>query len=460
MASFIDDMFHSYQANGTIFGAQDYSGSSNDDDDDDPDARRRLQEADRWREEKEERIQESKNKSAKQIAELEAKSRRKLQEQQDKSAMQRLEAEISSRLQITDKEIAGQMARLEKELSVRREDIANQLTMSRERLGFDREKLAADVQVERDRLQLAREEMERIGIPKMEADRWYQEQQVILAQEAQKIDRERIGVERGRLGLEAFSKAVELASSPASRYQFGDFAAGLAGSAEARNWFAALEDAVNQSGFGVAADAGVQPMTPQQALSSMMGFLTGQPASPVDQAAAAVAATQAPPPGAAQTADRPEPMVVGAAPVSGAASLPVDIQADRTAAAGTGFGTDIAGAPAGTAGVGAGATTPIAADGSGPDPLAGMLQQMAATNPALQSYLDRQNQELAQIGQIADAGASALAPGSLERLGENGLAEFVSGLKKLRRDSDAWLRNYQISRPSQGGGPEASWTGQ
>jgi hypothetical protein len=422
--SLIDDLYHNYNYNGTIFGATDYSDSSSSSSSsrDEDEGNRRAQEADKWREEKEERIQESRNKSAREIAELEAKSRKKLQQQQDSAAMERLQAEIGSRLQISNNEITAQMARLEKELAVRREDIANTLTISRERLGFDREKLAADVQVERDRLGLAREEMERIGIPKMEADRWYQEQQVILAQEAQKIDRERIGVERGRLGLDAFTKAVELASSPASRYQFGDFAAGLANSAEARNWFGALEDAVNQSGFGVASDAGVQPMTPQQALASMMGFLTGQPATPVDQAAAAVQAA------GQQAAD---------------------------------FGGDFAGQVQGPVdGAAPAGGSPMTVGANSTDPLTGMLQQMATTNPALQEYLDRQNQELGQIAKIADAGASALAPGSLERLGETGLAEFVSGLKKLRRDDTQWLRNYQMTRPSQGAGPEASWTGQ
>lgn len=380
------------------------------------------------------KAKEKELKQQKDIANLEEKNRLAVQNAGDKAALERLQSELSSRLQIVDKEQAGAMARLEKELGVRREDMANQLTMSRERLGFDREKLAADVQSEREKLAFAREEMEKIGIPKMLADKWYQEQQVILAQEAQKIDRERIGVERGRLGLEAFTKAVELASSPASRFQFGDFATGLARNAQARDWTAALTDAVNQSGFGVAADAGVQAMAPQDALAAMLGFLGNQPgtSTPTQPGTSAAAATTVSVPGApapvrtdfaSDVKGTPVPAVPGAVGVMGA---PVGSPADPALGGGGDYG------------------------GYG---------DISGLSPALQAYLNQNNAELGQIAKIADAGASALAPGVLEGLGETGLAEFVSGLKKLRRDDTAWLSNYAKTRPYQGTGPEASWAG-
>ncbi len=436
--SFLDDLYHQHEANGTIFGAEDYSDrssnnrSSSNDDNDDEDTRskgkKKTQESEKYRFDQAERISKGTNKSREKIAQLDRDSQRKLQEQQDRAALERSQAEIAARLQISNNEITAQMARLEKELGVRREDLANQLTMSRERLGFDREQLAANVQIERDKLAHAKDEMERIGIPKMLADKWYQEQQVQLAQSAQQIDRERLKVERGKLGLDAFTKAVELASNPATRFQFGDFATGLAANAQARDWTAALTDAVNQSGFGQAVDAGVQPMTPQSALAAMLGFLGAgaQPgAQEGAQAAAGVPGVGAP---AGVGTDNYQRPVLG---------TDMDTPGDEQA-----------GAPGRTAAV----------QGAPDAMMSKYYGDLSKYSPEMQAYLRANEAQLGQIEKVADAGASSLAPGALESLGETGLAEFVSGLKKLRRDPELYMKNYQKSRPAQGQGPEASWS--
>lgn len=360
-----------------------------------------------------------------------------LQEMENKAASDRLAKELETRLKITKKENAAAMARLEMELGVRREDMANQLTMSRERLGFDREKLAADVQIERDKLAMAREEMEKIGIPKMEAERWYNEQQVILAQEAQKIDRERVGVERGRLGLDALSKGVELASSPATRFQFLDFANGLANSAEARDWLGALTDATNLTGFGLAADRNVQTMTPAEALNAMVATLTGQTAA---QSAQGTGAT----PGTGAAIYDPYYKVAPNGTVTGPGG-----SFGYNDAWSWGEANRLANAKSATG-------TPMVLTASGTN-AAGNAVQDGGPATALSQYTTQLNNELGQIEKVADAGASSLAPGTLESLGKDGLAEFVSGLNKLRMDSNAWLRNYELSRPAQGTGPEAAW---
>jgi hypothetical protein len=70
----------------------------------------------------------------------------------------------------------------------------------------------------------------------------------------------------------------------------------------------------------------------------------------------------------------------------------------------------------------------------------------AQINPALQAMLNQQQQELGQIGQVAKAGGSALAPGTLERMQANDpdtLAKFQSGLGKLRFSVPDWMRTYQ-----------------
>jgi hypothetical protein len=307
------------------------------------------------------KIASSNNAASRANARLQAQTQTRIQAMSDESSMARLQAELASRLGIQNTQDAAAMARLEKDLGVRQADIDARLSIARDELGFKREELAANVQVERDKLAQAKDEMEKIGIPKMLADKWYQEQQVRLADSAQKIEEEKVGVQRGQLGLDAFSKAVDLASSPAKYFQFGDFAQGLAANPQATDWLKALGSETAQSGFGPSTDVAASlpgvGISPQQAMGTMLSLLGANRTTAADQAA---------------------------------------------------------GAP-------------------------------AQINPALQAMLNQQQQELGQIGQVARAGGSALAPGTLERMQANDpdtLAKFQSGLGKLRFSVPDWMRSY------------------
>lgn len=373
--------------------------------------------------------QKSNSKAAKEankLAKKELDLRNEISRREVEAANQRSAQEIAARLQISNNEQAAAMARLEKELQVRREDMEQQLLISRERLGFDREQLAANIKIENDKLLVAREEMEKIGIPKMLADKWYQEQQVALAQSAQQIDREKIGVERGRLGFDVMSKAIELASSPATRYQFGDFAQSLARNPNAADWLRAMAEESQRGGFAIPSDAGVQAITPEEAMAEFMGMLGVDPAT-------------------GQQIVNGEVVSASSAPATASLTGAPEEIAQRAAErgfAGPVSGGDARGAAAASYGAGAEASL--------------VPTQIAQTNPQLQAFLQQQEQELKTIGDVFDKGAHALAPGTLEGWGEDNVASFISGGKKLRRDTAGWLRNYERAGVHQASGAEAA----
>lgn len=320
-------------------------------------------------------------------------------------------AELTNRTQISTSEQQAAMARLEKELGVRSVEIANNLKIAEDQLGFNRDQLAANVKIEADKLAQAHEEMVKIGIPKMEADRWYQQQQVLLAQSAQKIDQQRANTEEGKLGFDVYSKAVEMASDPRARYQLGDMLTGVANNPFARNWMAMASGAAQDTGFGIPGDAGNGAITPQQALGDFMSMM-GAPSGTSPQQAAGTLASGQDPAAAAQLQAVKGPMQQeesGQGP-----AVAVDQQSLK------GPMQQAAGGPAGL-------------------------------SPQLQAYLQRQQQELGQIGQVADAGAGALAPGTMESWGDDKVKEFQSGLAKLGRDVPTWMSNYAKTRVYQGG---------
>lgn len=472
------------------------------------------------------KVAQGNNATQQSVANMEAQARAALSEKEQQAANERQAAELASRLGISNNEQAAAMARLEQELGVKREELSQNLLISNNELGFKREELAANVKTESDKIAQAREEMLKIGIPTMLANKWKQEQDVALAQEAQKIDREKIGVDRGRLGFDVFSKAVDLASSPASRYQFGDFAAGLAKNPQARDWFAAMAQSSNGSGFGPSADAGTQPITPDQAMAdfyTMMGVspsgTAGAPGNPTgvgmppgtgagsnvipfpqqpgsnpditvgqqmldmastvlsgspDQQAAFMAHYQASLAAGASHVQAVhdayasiggDPLsIITALPNGAVASLPPALQAvlgsgGQSGAASAGGAEQVYAGGSSSFNEGgaaaAAATNPaVYAGGSSTfnEATGGTAAPGLTTtqiSPGLQAYLDQQNKELGQIGAIRDAGGSALAPGTLESMSKDDLAEFQSGLSKLRTDVPAWMRDYTLSRPGQ-----------
>jgi hypothetical protein len=369
------------------------------------------------------------------IAKLQAKTQLKLQDKSDEAALERLQAELMTRLQITDKEAASAMARLESELGFRREDLAQRLLESRERLGFDREKLTAEIGIERDKLGLAREEMERIGIPKMLADKWFQEKQVEIAFEQIQVDREKIGVERGRLGYDVFSKAVDMASTPAKYFQFGDFASGIASNSEAVDWLNELNNQAAWAGWGAQSAAGSgfgpsqdiaaqgnQAIDPMTAMGQMLNFMGVT--APSHGTAAYQTQYDVTPWTAANQAQAEAMQAAGQWPPGGLAPSQI------------------------TGGV------PVGTPGTHGAPAVGVnLGAGLPNNPAMADFMSKQAVELNAVNDIAKRGGSAMAPGTLERLNAtnpDALAKFTSGIQKLRYDAPGWLRDYQRAGVYQG----------
>jgi hypothetical protein len=412
------------------------------------------------------------NETQRYVSNLENQTRLQLQEKEAVAAEQQQARELASKLGIVNLE--------------QQQDIEARLTLGREQLGFSREQLAANMQVENAKLAQAHEEMVRVGIPAMLADKWYKEQQVVLAQSAQRIDQQNANTNEGRLGYDVFSKAVDMASTPAKRYQFGDLMSGLATNPNARDWMAKMSGAVNDSGFGPSSETGVMPITPQQALGDFMGMLgvpgagpgTGQPAGVISLEGVRQFLTENPgygvqnavtyltTPGnevaaAGMIQRERQRMQTGQAPTSmpgvsqfltenpGATlqdavdwlTKPVNSAAAQAMAQ-----REQARVGAATEGVAFAGGSPTFSESRQPVSLGSAASGMNPTgNAALDAFLAQRNAELGQIAKIADAGGSALTPGTLESMKPDDLAEFQSGMAKLRRDVPAWTRDYQTA---------------
>lgn len=244
--------------------------------------------------------------------------------------------------------------------------------------GLQRDQLRQQYDIAKMNARTARE--------RLEVDRWYNEQQVQLAQQRLAQEQQQF---QTKMGYDLVNMAANL-TGPADYFKMSNLARGVAGNPQTSTFLSALQNNSRLAGFN--AQAG----TPERlTLDSLMARLGGGSAPPT--------------------------------PTS--ASAPVATQATQQAASGGGGAAPVAAPTGGVTG-----------------PLTGNTLTMNA-NAAPQ---DNSQAYLAQIGGIGQAGAHKLGAGVLEQLTPTEFKLFEGGLSELGYDPATFMAQHQRSRIGQG----------
>lgn len=297
------------------------------------------------------------------------------------------------------------------------------------------------------------------GLPEVEIERRAQALKEWQAEQDVALQEQKLGLDRGRLGLDYLSAAAQM-GGPASVFQQADFLRGARQRGDVPGFLGSLANNTQLPAF---TGAGNATMIPQTAAGLSLQLGSGQsvtlPGSTTGGAPApgtpgfgtfvpAATAGGAP----AQTYGQYDLGKVAAAlsaqgnfdagkfwQMMGNTANPSSLNYALQQSTG-GRVQDVS-----TLGNGVLFTPTPAAPATSAAPTAAPAQPMGApAAPGLGTDAAGYNYDAAlnQIGNIFRAGPTGLAPGSLERLDPNEVAILRSGATKLGYDPDAWLRAY------------------